>query len=200
MSEVVWSTSVSATALTFFTDDNARTNVKAITKIYLDVFQDIETAIEAVYISRYIDQATAAQLDLLGALVGRLRANFADAEYRTLIRAQILVNRSDGTSRALTEIIARFIDGTATTASYVDTSDFKFQVTFNTPLSVALADVWAVMLRQAKALGSGDDIVFSTAPKSGALIWCTIADENTTTSTWDDVADSLNKGDWAALA
>lgn len=203
MSEFVPSTTVVATGLAFFTDNNAQANIEAITTVYLQIFQDIESAVYATYQSRLLDQATGAQLDLLGKIVGQPRGNFSDTDYRPLIRARILVNRSDGTSRAITEIVAAMIRGSSVTATYVDTYDFKWQVSFFDILasfSYAVVDAWAVLLRQAKALGSGSDIIYSGTTTDHALIWCAVSDINITTSQWDDVADSLNKGDWAALA
>lgn len=201
MSEPVFSSSVTNTGLSFFTDDNARANIEAITKVYLDIFQDIETAIQAVYNSRQIDNATNAQLDLIGALVGQARGNFTDAEYRSLVRAKILVNRSDGTSRAIADIMAALIKGTSISGVFTDTSNMKWQASFtNYSLSADLMAAWKTLLEQAKALGSGDDIVYVTAPKAGALVWCAVADMDTTTSVWDDVADTLAAGDWSAVA
>ena len=202
MSEFVPSTTVVATGLAFFTDDNAKANIKAITTVYLQVFQDIEAAVYATYQSRLLDKATGAQLDLLGKIVGQLRGNFSDTDYKPLIRARILVNRSDGTSRAMTEIVAAMIEGSSVTAVYADTYDFKWQVSFFDILasfSYAVVLAWAAMLRQAKALGSGSDIIYSGTTTNHALVWCTVAEQNTTTSQWDTVA-SAGKGAWSLVA
>lgn len=202
MSEFTPSTTVVNTGLALFTDDNAKANVLAVTGVYLQVFQDIEAAVYATYQSRLLDQATGAQLDLLGAVVGQARGNFTDTDYKPLIRARILVNRSDGTSRAMTEIVAAMIRGSAVTATYVDTYDFKWQVSFFDILasfSYAVVVEWASMLRQAKALGSGSDIIYSGTTTAGALIWCTVAEQNTTASQWDTVA-GVGKGDWSLVA
>ena len=202
MSEFVPSTTVVATGLAFFTDDNAKANIKAITTVYLQVFQDIEAAVYATYQSRLLDKATGAQLDLLGKIVGQLRGNFSDTDYKPLIRARILVNRSDGTSRAMTEIVAAMIRGSSVTAVYADTYDFKWQVSFFDILasfSYAVVLAWAAMLRQAKALGSGSDIIYSGTTTNHALVWCTVAEQNTTTSQWDTVA-SAGKGAWSLVA
>lgn len=202
MSEYTPSTTVTARGLSLFTDDNAKTNVKAITGVYLDIFQDIETAIYAVYLSRQLDKATGAQLDILGALVGQARGNFSDADYKPLIRARILVNRSDGSSQAVTEIAAAFIKGSNVTATYVDTSNFKWQISFFDVLasfSYAVVVAWAGMLRQAKALGSGADVIYSGTTTAASLIWCTVAEQGTTASQWDTVAGS-GKGAWALVA
>jgi hypothetical protein len=202
MSEYVPSTTVTARGLGLFTDYTGQVNVKLIIGVYLDLFQDIETAIYAVYLSRQLDKATGAQLDLLGALVGQARGNFSDTDYKPLIRARILVNRSDGTSRAITDIAAAMIRGSNVTAAYVDTYDFKWQISFFNVLasfSYAVVVEWANMLRRAKALGSGTDIIYSGTSTDHTLIWCTVAEQNTTASQWDTVAGS-GKGDWSLYA
>lgn len=201
MSEYTPSTTVTARGLSLFTDDNAKTNVKAIAGVYLDIFQDIETAIYAVYLSRQLDKATGAQLDILGALVGQARGNFSDADYKPLIRARILVNRSDGTSRAITDIAAAMIRGSNVTATYVDTYDFKWQISFFNILasfSYAVVVEWANMLRQAKALGSGTDIIYSGTSTAGSLVWDSVAGLGLN-SAWDTVAGS-GKGAWCEVA
>jgi len=201
MSEYAPSTTVTARGLSLFTDDNAKTNVKAITGVYLDIFQDIETAIYAVYLSRQLDEATGAQLDLLGAIVGQARGNFSDADYKPLIRARILVNRSDGTSRAITDIAAAMIRSSSVTATYADTYDFKWQISFFNILasfSYAVVVEWANMLRQAKALGSGTDIIYSGTSTAGSLVWDSVAGLGLN-SDWDTVAGS-GKGDWSLYA
>jgi hypothetical protein len=118
------------------------------------------------------------------------------------LRARILVNRSDGTSRAITDIAAAMIRNSSVTATYVDTYDFKWQISFFNILasfSYAVVAEWANMLRQAKALGSGTDIIYSGTSTDHSLIWCTVAEQNTTTSQWDTVAGA-GKGEWSLYA
>lgn len=58
---------------------------------------DLGTAARAVLTQRTVDNAVGAQLDVLGALVGRKRNGITDDEiYRRHIRAQIAANKSDG--------------------------------------------------------------------------------------------------------
>ena len=201
MSELVTSTSVVSSGLALFTDDNARANVKAITGVYLQIFQDIEAAIWATYQSRQVDLAVGVQLDLLGALVGQARGNLGDVDYRSLIRTRILVNRSDGSSQAMTDIMASMIRGTSVTGAYADTGDFHFQISFFDLFSHFTADVfeaWVVMIRQAKALGSTFDAAYSTTTTAGSFVWDTVSG-GYVDSKWDDVVDTLAAGKWAAV-
>jgi len=72
---------------------------------YLDQVQEIENALWDVLIARGIDQATDAQLDILGAIVNQPRRGLTDDDYRTFIRARIAVNRSNGRPDDLIEIL-----------------------------------------------------------------------------------------------
>lgn len=62
----------------------------------LDAVQDWEDVVLQVYMGRWIDVAEGIQLDQLGDLIDLARAGWPDETYRMLLRAQILVLRSDG--------------------------------------------------------------------------------------------------------
>lgn len=62
----------------------------------LDGVQDWEDAALQVYMGRWLDCAVGIQLDQLGDLIDLARAGWPDETYRMLLRAQILVLRSDG--------------------------------------------------------------------------------------------------------
>lgn len=58
--------------------------------------QELETATWEVLNDRILANATDAQLDTLGAIVGEARLGRTDAEYRIAISGRILTNRSNG--------------------------------------------------------------------------------------------------------
>jgi hypothetical protein len=70
------------------------------------MWEDLDDAIWDVMISRGLDTAEGVQLDMLGTIVDLGRAGWVDETYRRLLRAQILVLRSDGTRPALCKILA----------------------------------------------------------------------------------------------
>lgn len=79
--------------------------LRAIACALLDAVQDASNANWQLYTERWIDTATAAQLDGIGTVVGQSRAGRTDTVYRAFLRARILVNRSSGKWRELLEIL-----------------------------------------------------------------------------------------------
>lgn len=59
--------------------------------------QDAENCVWEIINNRDVDSAIGVQLDILGKIVGRGRGNLTDDDYRTIIKCQILINRSSGT-------------------------------------------------------------------------------------------------------
>lgn len=67
--------------------------------------QSCEDMLWALLVCDSIDTATGAQLDDLGDLVGQLRGQLPDEQYRVFIRARVLVNLSSGTPDELLAIV-----------------------------------------------------------------------------------------------
>jgi hypothetical protein len=63
----------------------------------LEGVQDAEDGIWSVLVGRNLDYAVGLQLDGIGEIVDLARAGWLDETYRALLRAQILVLRSEGT-------------------------------------------------------------------------------------------------------
>lgn len=77
-------------------------------------FQAIEDAFFAVYIDRQLQQglATGDLLTKLGKIVGQTSEGLTDPQFLLLIRARILVNRSDGRRETLIRIAALLVPST----------------------------------------------------------------------------------------
>lgn len=125
--------------------------IEAILCALLDEVQEIEDAEWDLYTRRSIASAEGAQLDVLGAIVGRPRAGLDDEDYRAWIAAQIAANRSAGTAPELLHIL-RLI--------YGDTQDVELQEWWPAELTVTLHEmiehtpaVILAILRQAKSGG-----------------------------------------------
>jgi hypothetical protein len=187
MSELQHDLTVVADAIAHLTGDNKKPNIIGLLTAWLQVAQELEDSIWETYESRLIDVATDAQLDLLGVIVGALRNNLADTDYRTAIKIQIRVNRSKG--RASDLVAIGVLAGVSPV--YVQTGPAKYQITVQDGI-LPLAQAFGA----ADALGTGGDMI-STADGAAALMWDTVA--GSATSHWDDVADSLATGKWCEV-
>lgn len=76
-----------------------KANFEALLGIFLAKLQEVEDTFWDSYVLRQLDNATAAQLNLIGKIVGEPRRliSSGDADYRRLIRARIAANKSAGT-------------------------------------------------------------------------------------------------------
>lgn len=70
--------------------------------------QALESASFGVHLSRFLDSADGAQLDLIGRIVREDRRGATDALYRNRIRVRVLINRSNGRIPEILEILTLF--------------------------------------------------------------------------------------------
>ena len=85
-------------------------NLHAVVRMIAREIQALEYAIWSVEVGRYLAGATGAQLDQWGAILGAVRGDLSDADFRRVIRARILVNISAGTVEDLLAIFAALAD------------------------------------------------------------------------------------------
>lgn len=127
-------------------------NLAALISIYVAKAQELEEVLWDVFILRSIENATAHQLDMLGAIVGQARLGMVDDDYRLCIRARIRVNLSSGTTNELLGIIRPLVTGG--TVSLVDEPVAGFTLTIGgTPTTETDATLLLGFLRAAKAAG-----------------------------------------------
>lgn len=79
--------------------------IEAYLRAMLAGVQDLEDGIYQVLTERWLDTAVGAQLDRLGQILDLGRAGWPDEIYRTLLRAQILAYKSEGTWPDLLAIV-----------------------------------------------------------------------------------------------
>jgi len=85
-------------------------NLHAVVRMIAREIQALEYAIWSVEVGRYLAGATGAQLDQWGAILGAVRGDLSDADFRRVIRARILVNISAGTVEDLLAVFAALAD------------------------------------------------------------------------------------------
>ena len=90
--------------------------------------QELENALWQLFTERGVDVAVGDALDKLGALVGVARDGLLDDDYRRLVNARLLSNRSDGTGDLLLQVINLLSDTTNAVYSPLYPAAMAFQL------------------------------------------------------------------------
>lgn len=137
------------------------TSAVALVTALMGPFQELEDAAIAVLTQRTLDVAVGAQLDVIGALVGRRRGGLADEIYRRYIRAQILANRSRGIREDLIAVALTTLYGLG--AQVVISSAATCEVLVSIP-NIAVDDESATALLEFErlAVAAGIRVVVET--------------------------------------
>lgn len=119
----------------------------------LNRIQELEDAAWDVLISRLIDYATNAQLDVLGKIVGQSRISADDEVYRVRIRARIRANQSLGNPRDVIEVVLLALGVEKETIVYTEHYPASFSIEYLGPVSDEVAGVVRDFIQVSKALG-----------------------------------------------
>ena len=114
--------------------------------------QELEEATQLATTLRSIDDSEGWQLDLLGGLIGQLRAGATDALYRFYLRGRVLANRSRGTTEDLVSVL-RAVLGSATSIAFVDEWPAGAHIEAVYTTSAAIAAAILDLLTDAHAAG-----------------------------------------------
>ena len=131
-------------------------------------------AMRAVLTQRTVDNAVGAQLDVLGALVGRKRNGITDDEiYRRYIRAQISANKSDGV-RADLLTVARLIvpEAVAIVATNLGNGAAIYEIRGVT-VTDAVGDVLVDLFGQATSDGVRTIVEYTSGSVASQMRWGT---------------------------
>ncbi len=112
--------------------------------------QEVEDAFWGTHTSFDVDTAVGDQLDILGRLVGELRDDRVDDDYRAAVRTRILVNSSDGKLEQLIAIVQSLLPAATVQAAEYYPASLSFAV--STLGSVTFNTVYG-LLHKAKAAG-----------------------------------------------
>jgi hypothetical protein len=141
---------------------------RALQRSYLPEIREIENMLWLVWVSRFVDYAQDAQLDLLGRIVGELRQGRNDTNYRLRIKARVLINKSFGR----VDDIALMLQTIETSAArIVEMAPASLRVDFDEPLqgNASLTEI-AQLVRECRAAGVGASVVAPTSASLG-LRW-----------------------------
>jgi len=129
--------------------------------------QAIENTLWDVISQRFLDDAIGAQLDMLGKLVGQPRLGYDDDNYRRLIRAKIIVNRSNGNIPDLLSVVVAVVNDGA--ADIIVEPQYPACIVFrinNVAVAADVADLVIALLR--KAAAGGVRVIFESTEHSEA--------------------------------
>ncbi len=141
-------------------------NLEAILRSYLEQIQELEEAIWFVIFGRMPDYAEGDQLDQLGKIVGRARNGMPDDLFRVYIKAQIRVNRSNGTPLDLIEIL-QLID--TATFHLIEYPIASFLIYFTTAPDSYAAQAIPQLVKAGRAGGVNALVTYVTDSDRGAL-------------------------------
>lgn len=132
--------------------------------------QDLELAMIALLVNRWVETAVGVQLDAIGKLVGQARDGLYDEDYRRYIRARVATNRSNGTAEDILRITGLVIDFPAMTAKLTTEGIAASSLLLlNVLPSANLATILTSFLRQAASAGVKIVLETSTAVDSDSF-------------------------------
>lgn len=174
-----------------FKDKN---NVKALCFAALPQSQDLETTIFALLDQRGLDTAVGTQLDDLGDLLDLGRAGFSDDDYRKLLKAQMLIYRSNGTVEDIYKPFALL----EPSGTFYQTDAFPAGFVFHWELP-ALPDPadstrYALMLKRSRGAGIGAWFYWYPAPAAEIFSFATAMNVVDTGSSTGFSNDTLTSG------
>lgn len=91
-------------------------NIEAILDVVSTKVQEIEEAFWQLLLERFLPTAIGVQLDMIGRIVLRDRANLVDDVYRAVLRGKIAANLSSGTHPEVLHVVELCIDSATTGA------------------------------------------------------------------------------------
>ncbi len=79
--------------------------IESLVAAYVAEIQELDDVALDVFTNFTLDNATGANLDVFGVILGRGRADETDEVYRTILRGQILSNQGGGTVENILEVL-----------------------------------------------------------------------------------------------
>ena len=139
--------------------------------------QTLEDLIFGLMLGSRLDLATGALLDIWGDLVGEVRGDLDDEDYRKFVAARVLTNRSTGVTDDLIAIAQLITSNSVVREQSFYPREVIIYVSRSDPMSDAVSARVAVMMNDARAAGTKLQVIesipgylgFSTNPDSVAM-------------------------------
>lgn len=115
-------------------------NLNKLMEIYIEQVQEVENMFDELLKLVYdIDAAFGAQLDILGDIVGEERFGRDDLQYRTAIKARIILNGSEGTPETIIALVLALQPGL--TVEILEFFPAEFLVNIPTAIDPTVVDI-----------------------------------------------------------
>jgi hypothetical protein len=144
----------------------SESNTQKILRILIAPAATLEAAMLQVLYLRSIDTAVGAQLTVLGTIVGREREGVTDDDiYRRYLRAQITMNKSDGTINTLLKVAEFVVDDDAATFTLRNEGAAAFALQVGgVAITEPVADVLIELIIRATSGGVRPIIEYALSP------------------------------------
>lgn len=131
--------------------------------VFIDQVQELEVALFDLLTERTLDTAIGEQLDVLGRILVQPRMELSDENYRALLKARVLANRSDGQAETLIGIVV-LVQGAGVDVTLTEPDPATAFITVLTPPVFDPVVLFGV-LKDAKAAGVRLVYVFILEPE-----------------------------------
>lgn len=133
----------------------AENNLELLARAYAAELQALDTAATELLTLTTLEGAEGVQLDGLGQIIGTARQGLDDEPYRSLLRAQIAINKAGGAIEQLNEIVRLATNTTIADDAFTLVESFPadFKIDFTQILDPDVGPITAEAMYRAKAAG-----------------------------------------------
>lgn len=143
-------------------------NLAAFIEAFVNVIQDAEDALFALWRARWIDNAEGVQLDGLGDLVGEERGGLDDDAFRVRIKVRIRANFASGTDQDIVDVFALLLSQATPTIEITEYYPAGLIVQVTTFVDTD-PNVMARTLKDVRAAGVDTQLIYHVAEETEAF-------------------------------
>lgn len=128
--------------------------------------QELENVFFDILNKRLLTNATAAQLDTIGSLVGEPRNSRDDTTYKRAVQTRIMINRSQGRAEDVIQVVASLLG-----ATFTYTEDYPAGFVIDIPAATTIAAELLKSIKQTRAVGVYAILQFFTTSSPAQATW-----------------------------
>lgn len=160
-----------------------KANVEGLLDAVAPQLNELDAAFVDLVLERTLDTAIGAQLDQLASVANTERGSSTDAELRARIKAEIRLNRSEGTIEDVLEVLVLIL-GISATIGIADFPPASFVVTVE-QIASSLAGVLADLVARTRPAAVNGQLVYSEGASSAVFTFSSgDTEESSTTQGW----------------
>ena len=143
-------------------------NFEAFVTAFVNVVQDTEDMLQALWQGRFLDNAIGSQLDGLGSIVGEERGSLEDDDYRVRIRVRIRANFSSGLASDIIDVFALLLESTTPAVEIIEYFPAGLVVSLGEYTTID-PNTMAELLRDVRATAVNTQLVYLSADPSNSF-------------------------------